>query len=356
MVIDERARLVEHLQRLGATDDEIAAAEAAGVLGVLAIELALRPAGELLTFEETVARAGVDPDAAAGLWAALGLPDPRHSGVAIPTAEADVLMAVAAFAQVLGDEGMAKISRVIGAAAARVAEAVVEAMRVGFELPQLDQGTSYPDVVEQYAGLASAAYPTLVQAFDFTLRRQISAFARGAWMPSEDQRAMSLERLVGFVDLVGYTRLSTTLSHGDLPELLSRFEATVSRAVTAAGGRVVKTIGDEVMFVVSDPGSGCRAATDMLAALEAEGLPEARVGIAFGPVVGYEGDYFGDVVNLAARLVALADPMSVLGAADLDAPASSAGLVVTPVAPVTPKGFSAPVDVVRIAIQEPEKR
>jgi adenylate cyclase len=168
-------------------------------------------------------------------------------------------------------------------------------------------------------------------------------------MPSDDQRAMSLERLVGFVDLVGYTRLSTTLSHGDLPELLSRFEATVGRAVAAAGGRIVKTIGDEVMFVVPDPASGSRAAVDMLLALHAEGLPEARVGIAFGPVVGYEGDYFGDVVNLAARLVALADPMSVLAPASLAAAADSADLVVTPVDAVAAKGFAAPVDVVRIA-------
>jgi hypothetical protein len=346
VVADDRTRLVDQLRSAGATDEEIAAAEAAGALGVLAIEIALRPDGEPLSFSGMVARTGVDADEAAALWSSLGLPDPRVSGVTIAAAEADVLSEVVAFADALGADAMAKITRVLGASAARVGEAVVEAMRVGFELPQLEQGTSYPAVVEQYTDLAVAAYPTLVQAFDFVLRRHLTAFARGAWMPSEDQRAMNLERLIGFVDLVDYTALSATLDHGDLPDLLSRFERAVAGIVTGAGGRIVKTIGDEVMFVVSDIAAGCAAAVELVAAMQRDELPPVRVGIAVGPVVGYEGDYFGDVVNLAARLVGAADPGSVLAPAAVTETATAAGVTVSAAEAVVLKGFTGPVDVV----------
>jgi hypothetical protein len=347
VVVDDRARLVEQLRAAGATDVEIAAAEAAGALGVLAVEIAMRPDGEPLSFDGMVERAGVDPSAAAAMWLSLGLPDPRVSGVTITSAEADVLGEVVAFADALGADSMAKITRVLGASAARVGEAVVEALRVGFELPRLEQGTSYSSVVEQYTDLAGAAYPTLVQAFDFVLRRHLTAFARGAWVPSEDQRAMNLERLIGFVDLVDYTSLSATLSHGELPDLLSRFERAVSTVVTGAGGRVVKTIGDEVMFVVTDIAAGCGAAVELVAAMRRDQLPAVREGIAAGPVVGYQGDYFGEVVNLAARVVGAAEPGSVLAPAAVG-DVAGADLEVSAARTVALKGLAAPVDVVRL--------
>ncbi len=80
---------------------------------------------------------------------------------------------------------------------------------------------------------------------------------------------------------------------------VNRFEQAVWDLVTAAGGRVVKLIGDEAMFVVEEPAAACGLASAMV-----ERSPQpVRVGLAFGPAVALHGDYYGPTVNLAARLV-----------------------------------------------------
>src|SRR4029453_14301793 len=84
--------------------------------------------------------------------------------------------------------------------------------------------------------------------------------------------------------------------------------------VTASGGRVVKMIGDEVMFTVD----AAEAAAEIGLALAestrgADGLSEVRVGMAYGPLLEREGDLYGPVVNLASRMTAVAFPGTILG-------------------------------------------
>ena len=118
--------------------------------------------------------------------------------------------------------------------------------------------------------------------------------------------------MVGFADIVGYT---TTTRHADsdaLSALLEAFEKDASETIAAHHGRVVKTVGDEVLFVAdrrpTRPRSPC--ASPIRAA--GEGLPILRVGLAMGQVLSRFGDVYGSVVNLAARLTALAPPGTVL--------------------------------------------
>jgi class 3 adenylate cyclase len=78
--------------------------------------------------------------------------------------------------------------------------------------------------------------------------------------------------------------------------------------VNVAGGRVVKLIGDEAMFMVEDPLAACALASAMV-----ERSPHpVRVGLACGPAVALHGDYYGPTVNLAARLVTAASPSTVV--------------------------------------------
>ena len=124
-----------------------------------------------------------------------------------------------------------------------------------------------------------------------------------------DQSTPTTELVVGFLDLVGYTALSQELDADELAELVDRFEALTHDTVAELGGRVVKTIGDEVMFVAEDT---AQAATIALRLTERTGtdevLPLARAGLACGTVLARDGDYYGPVVNLAHRLVELARP------------------------------------------------
>jgi len=119
--------------------------------------------------------------------------------------------------------------------------------------------------------------------------------------------------VVGFADLVGFTEIAAQLGSAELSAFVERFEAHAYERIPAFGGRIVKTIGDEVMFAVADGQSAARIALALVAAYAADAmLPDVRVGLASGPTVAYEGDLFGSTVNLASRLVALAHPGTVL--------------------------------------------
>ena len=107
---------------------------------------------------------------------------------------------------------------------------------------------------------------------------------------------------VGFADLAGYTKTTLRLEPSEIAALVARWEDRAYDTVSEHGGRVVKTIGDEVMFVglphqVADAALALRdvAAADPL-------LLPVRAGIAAGPVVLRGGDFYGPVVNLASRL------------------------------------------------------
>ncbi len=129
---------------------------------------------------------------------------------------------------------------------------------------------------------------------------------------------------VGFLDLVGYTALSQELEDDELGMLVSRFEALTHDTVAQLGGRVVKTIGDEVMFVSEFPEVAAAIALRLTERTGGDAvLPEARAGLAYGPTIAREGDYYGPVVNLAHRLVEVAYPGTVLASDELHDAVSS---------------------------------
>ena len=123
-----------------------------------------------------------------------------------------------------------------------------------------------------------------------------------------------LERVpaICFLDITGYTRL--TQEHGD--DAAADLAATVARLVQRSsvqhGGKTIKWLGDGVMFYFRDPGPGVRAALEMVDGLAAAGLPPAHVGLHAGPVLFQQGDYFGQTVNLSARIADYARPGEVL--------------------------------------------
>lgn len=118
---------------------------------------------------------------------------------------------------------------------------------------------------------------------------------------------------MGFADLADFTDLSRRVSPDELGTMVVRFDATARDVVADLGGRVVKTIGDEVMFVADDGPTAARIALALVAAHESDPLlPEVRVGLDRGLVLGIGGDYFGPTVNRASRVTAVAHPQSVL--------------------------------------------
>lgn len=152
----------------------------------------------------------------------------------------------------------------------------------------------------------------LADAIGVLLRRHVIASMRPVLASEGAADHGSADLAAGFVDLVGYTALGQELSIGELARLLTRFEDLCHEVIATHAGRLVKMIGDEVMFVAHEASTACLIATDIVLGLNARELPPARGGVDFGEVLTRGGDYFGPVVNLASRLASLAEPGSIL--------------------------------------------
>ncbi len=137
-------------------------------------------------------------------------------------------------------------------------------------------------------------------------RHMLAAFAR--WLSVEDDMA---DAAVGFADISGFTKLVRGLDPHELARVIDRFEATSTDVVTGFGGRVVKLIGDEIMFTCADMGTAVDIALELVSDVSGDDVPPLRAGVAFGPTVTVGGDVFGPTVNLASRLTDIARPRSV---------------------------------------------
>jgi adenylate cyclase len=180
--------------------------------------------------------------------------------------------------------------------------------------PDLTRGMPDPATARaaaaKLADIADDLEPLLVYAWRRHLSAAISRMITDA-EPIDDQPGVV--RCVGFADLVSFTRLVRRLSERDLARMVQRFEALASDVVTAHGGRVIKTVGDEVLFVAIGAAPAAAIALDLVEAMaEDDLLPDVRVGMASGRVVSRLGDVFGTTVNRASRLTAVARPRTVL--------------------------------------------
>ena len=310
---DDDVRLERYLIARGADPEELRVAAETGTLGTLALELALRSGGERIPFVEGAARAGLDPQEGAALWRALGLPDPVRSSASLSQSGVETLQILSEFSRRLGTETTLQLARVIGGAVAQIAEAIVDSFRIQVEMPRQSAGDPYSEIVEDYAATAAVALPALGRAMTDALCAHLVSVSGSTWGLDPERATITRERTIGFADLVGYTTSSRGASPSALAATISRFEEHVADVVGRFDGRVVKLIGDEAMFVVGDPAVACELALELQRTLDEDPeLPGVRIGLATGPVVSHHGDYYGDVVNLAARLVKLAEPGEVI--------------------------------------------
>jgi class 3 adenylate cyclase len=223
---------------------------------------------------------------------------------------------------------------------ARLAEAESTVIRAG--TPDIQMTHTHDEFATAQAYRAVAEFiPRIGALIDVVHRHHLTA-ARTHFEGVLRDTSASVVCGIGFADLSGFTALTQALTPAELSLLLNEFAGTVSDVVHADGGRVVKFIGDEVMWVSASPWQLAKAATDLVDHPRAreEGL-QVRAGLAYGSVLAINGDYFGNPVNLAARLVAAAAPGQILAAAELheqlpDWPVIAHG-------PLTLKGFDEPV-------------
>jgi adenylate cyclase len=138
-------------------------------------------------------------------------------------------------------------------------------------------------------------------------RHLAAAVGRVEALGANDADLHTQKGTVGFADLVSFTRLSTGIDQHELADVVEGFESVCSDLVAARGGRVIKTLGDSVLFVVAEPRVAVDVASDIVEQIGADpALPDVHVGLATGPILMRLGDVFGSPVNLASRLTAVA--------------------------------------------------
>ena len=308
----DRLALIEFLVGLGATEEELIEAERTQLGAGLALELILRT-GSHSTFEDAATSAGLSFEQAARWWRGMGFPNPTAT-TPIPDELRVVLQLVGRGAtDMLGPDTALALSRVLGATTYRVAEAIVDAFRVRYEGPSLRTGTTYSEVVKTYAELTRSLLPAFTEAMNAIFRQHLIDIASGTWSFDEEGSTSSRDLAVGFVDMVGYSSLSRTVTSGGLADLVVRFEDLVTEITGRHNGHVVKLIGDGAMFVSPNVSTACDIALEMVERFsDDEFLPPVHVGISAGPLIALQGDYFGDAANVAARLHAIAPASTVL--------------------------------------------
>ena len=162
---------------------------------------------------------------------------------------------------------------------------------------------------ELLLSLVDDVEPLLIYAW----RRHLAATVGRLMTNDQEIEGTGALRTVGFADMVDFTTLVRRLSERQLAQLVQRFEAMAAQVVGAHGGRVVKTLGDEVVFIAYDAEAGASIGLDLLERIGADqGMPELRVGLATGPVLSHLGDVFGTTVNRASRLTNVARARSVV--------------------------------------------
>jgi adenylate cyclase len=265
------------------------------------------------TREQVAKDAHVPLESARVLWRSMGYADVGEA-VAFTQGDVDALHRMLNLIQVgnLDSDTANDLTRALGQTTARLADWQVNALAGHLEREGLIDPVDglAPATLEAFADELEKLLPDLEHLLVYVWRRALAtAVTRAAVTGSGSTDGESGVLTVGFADMVGYTRLSRRLPEHELAMLVQRFEAVSADIVAAGGGRLVKTVGDEVLFVTTSAFDAAEIALRLHEThAEDDSVPEMRVGLATGQVLSRMGDVFGTTVNLASRLTAMARP------------------------------------------------
>ena len=273
------------------------------------VERALLGSKRTFTRKEVADKAGVPIEVAQELWQQLGFPRTADDDVAFTKEDLKALQRTNDLISlgILTPESQAAMVRTWGRSFARLAEWQVNLLAdiaIAGEHPQ-----------ERLSELMDTVLPRVEKLQSYVWRRHLEgAASRRLAQVADEGPGTTSTMAVGFVDIVGYTGQSKTMSDSDLVHWVENFENEMTRTVVDLGGRVIKTIGDEVLFVSEDPVAAAEVSLIVTERGEDDDdeFPRVRAGVAYGEVVSRLGDVYGPTVNIAARLTSVARPGSVL--------------------------------------------
>lgn len=260
-----------------------------------------------LTSEEVARTAEVPVADAHRLWRALGFPDPGDAA-AFTHADVSALATVAGSVTggVLDTDTVVRLTRAVGQTMAKLADWEVATLTGSMENSVRDGGND--NRMQLAMRLIEQVGPSFEVLLVYAWRRHLAAaMSRVEVLGSDDEDLHVVDVSVGFADLVSFTQLSNDLDEHQIGDLVEVFESRCQDVISARSGRVIKSLGDSVLFITDNATAAIDIALDILQVVGGDArLPDVRVGLATGSVVLRLGDVFGPPVNLAARLTAVA--------------------------------------------------
>jgi len=289
----------------------------------------------VLAFEEALGKVRPAPEDAAPADLAGMLEAPRR-----------------AIAAGVGADLELRLVRVFTDALSRLVETDAHVFHRYIEAPILEAGTSHGEMLQivnaigaeldlRREELVMAIYRRQQERFwtDDGVRHMESAIEATGYERPERPTAFA------FLDLTGYTRLTEERGDEAAAELAAHLSQLVHQEVGRRDGRAVKWLGDGVMFSFRDPAAAVLAAIEVGRRTGDVGLPPSHSGVAVGPVIFQDGDYYGRTVNLASRLAGAAQPGQTLVDAEVVRLAGDRDDVgFTSIGKISLKGMSAPVE------------
>jgi adenylate cyclase len=250
---------------------------------------------------------GVDHTEMLRWWRAMGFAEVPETEVAFGDADVEMARRLVALvgSDLLADDDVLRLARLLGVSFSRIADAQASVLDDVLEaLPPPDPAaTPWERIRALEQDPDTSLLALLEDSLVYVWRRHMVA-ALGRWIGAEDDVG---ETAVGFADITGFSQLAKELAPEDLAAVVDAFERAAFDVVSAREGRVVKLIGDEVMFVADHLEAAVDIALDLMDRLAVG--PHAvhlHAGVAHGPTITVGGDVFGPTVNLASRLTAVA--------------------------------------------------
>ena len=257
---------------------------------------------------EVSAETGVTVDQARRLWRALGFPEFAGER-AYTAADVDAVAVLMGFvdAGAVDFDMAVNLTRGVGQTMARLADWEVSTL-----VSRVEELASSEEASGSRVGsalrLIQEVNPSFEKLIVYAWRRHLAAaVGRMEATGANDEDLHTIEVTVGFADLVAFTALSNQLDRNDIGDLVERFESRCHDVISRAGGRIIKSLGDSVLFVIGDAEAAMVVAEGIINVIGRDAkMPDVRIGLATGPVVQRLGDVFGPPVNMAARLTQVA--------------------------------------------------
>lgn len=285
--------------------------------GVRALEKSLLGEGDRYTPSQAAELAGIPLKAARRIWRNMGFPDIAPN---IPYfTETDVRML--SDLRALDDEGTIRMEYVVSLVRA---EGQLTDRTVAWQIEALVHNIMVTENVDDNEARRKLLldFPRYLEVLEhlavYAYRRQMYAGILRLGLRENNATSSGIAHLplvrgVGFVDLVSYTSLVRNLDAAALSQLINHFEQSCLDVIAPLGGRIIKTLGDEVFFLTETPDAIAEISLQLSEKIGVDPhLPDVRVAFIWGEVLANRGDVYGSSVNLASRLVSLAEPGTVL--------------------------------------------